>query len=681
MERKILSVLLAALLVIMFIPALPISATEELQGTGITSISEISDLTADYYLSADIGSDDAPNATTLGTFTGTLDGNGHAITTSVPLFEALGTGAAVKNLTINGSVSVSTSADNTVGILTKTISGTTALTNVVNNASLSVTAGKATNCYVGGLAATATAAVTLTDCVNNGALTLETCPYGVLGMGGLIGYTSGTAPITFTDCENAGTIWSKSTHGTELIGGIAGQLAAAGNCTFDSCKNSGTLVMDAPSNGGNKLGGLVSVCGKNTAEYVFLNCVNSADINTKAMGGGICADMRGIATYSKCINLGDITADASSSVNVYIGGIGGQCYNCTSVTIDKCANYGDVTANTGKSGVSFAAGIMGTSNKKVTVTDCANYGNITSFEAAGGIAGKFTVNECVFTRCMNFGTIAGTEGAAESLLRASIAANIAINNTDTTKFILIDSCYSVCTNAVGINAAATATTGNVKYVYADKSVETLVIGGTTTAECADNAAVFATYNEVFNANGYLTAENLKGQNAVENTSLSFGDVWHVKESYPVLAAVDSINAGTATPDETGIYFEGTQESTASDGKFNIRFVASVDNLNPQNVGFNIACVKSGDSTVLKTSKATTTVYNSIIADTDNGITAYSADSMSGSYIIALSVIGVPSEGTYTFVVSPTTTTDDVTSVANTYAVVYENGVYVTTYLY
>ena len=141
MIKRSLSVILAIIITLSCMTALmvPTAAVETPTGTAIDSLDDITDLTADYYLSADIGSADALNTISVGdaenAFTGTLDGNGKTIYTSVPVFALLGAGAEVKNLTTRGSISVSEPGYNTW----------------VN---------------AGAIAAAATGAFTVTDCTN-----------------------------------------------------------------------------------------------------------------------------------------------------------------------------------------------------------------------------------------------------------------------------------------------------------------------------------------------------------------------------------------------------------------------------------------------------------------------------------------------------------------------------------
>ena len=91
--RKLISVLLSALMIMsicaMGISAAPnadevgkVSASYVPEGTAVSSLAGVSDPAGNYYLTADI----TLPITIPVTFTGTIDGNGHTITVSAPMF-------------------------------------------------------------------------------------------------------------------------------------------------------------------------------------------------------------------------------------------------------------------------------------------------------------------------------------------------------------------------------------------------------------------------------------------------------------------------------------------------------------------------------------------------------------------------------------------------------------------
>ena len=171
MLKKCLSILLAIVMMLSCMTAVAIDAVATdatPTGTPITSLSQISDKAGDYYLATDIVSN---NTTVSGTFTGTLDGNGKTITTSVPLFNDLGTGAEVKNLTTAGTL---TTTEVNYGVVAKTATGAFTMTNCTNNAKITYTVSGTDHVKIGGFVGKVTAGgVTMTKCTNNGSISIS----------------------------------------------------------------------------------------------------------------------------------------------------------------------------------------------------------------------------------------------------------------------------------------------------------------------------------------------------------------------------------------------------------------------------------------------------------------------------------------------------------------------------
>ncbi len=120
-------------------------------------------------------------------------------------------------------------------------------------------------------------------------------------------------------------------------------------------------------------------------------------------------------------------------------------------------------------------------------------------------------------------------------------------------------------------------------------------------------------------------------------------------------------------------YEGVQEGTVDD-VFSVRFVATVKNLNYSEVGFKITAMDGAKSWT----KSTNTVYSKLIGNTDTGIVEYTKENLSGEYIYALTIQGVPTEGTVTFNVTTYGIVDGVEVEGTTYAVTYTDGEYVDT---
>jgi len=166
-------------------------------------------------------------------FAGTFDGQGHTISglsvsttgTNQGLFGATSTGAAIKNLNAEGSV---TSTGNYVGGIVGYAQGTT-LENCSFSGSVTSTSG-----YAGGIVGGLNGGNTkIESCVNNATVN------GTI-TGGIMGYTTGNNIIV--NCYNTGAV-SGSSH----AGGIAGQQSTG---TITNCYNIGTCTTSAANAGG-----------------------------------------------------------------------------------------------------------------------------------------------------------------------------------------------------------------------------------------------------------------------------------------------------------------------------------------------------------------------------------------------------------------------------------------------
>ena len=138
-----------------------------------------------------------------------------------------------------------------------------------------------------------------------------------------------------------------------------------------------------------------------------------------------------------------------------------------------------------------------------------------------------------------------------------------------------------------------------------------------------------------------------------------------------------------TRDTTSAFrFVGVQ-NTAIDAsgetpKTDVRLIGVLDSLDYEAVGMDVlgflgAADETPDRTFRKEAK---TVYGSILASADGSARRITASELGGSYIWALTVCGVPAEGTVTLAVSLYTVKDGTKTATGTYEVVFTDGVYV-----
>lgn len=138
-----------------------------------------------------------------------------------------------------------------------------------------------------------------------------------------------------------------------------------------------------------------------------------------------------------------------------------------------------------------------------------------------------------------------------------------------------------------------------------------------------------------------------------------------------------------TRDTTSAFrFVGVQ-NTAIDAsgetpKTDIRLIGVLDSLDYEAVGMDVlGFLGTADETPDRTfRKEAKTVYGAILASTDGSARRITASELGGSYIWALTVCGVPAEGTVTLAVSLYTVKDGTKTATGTYEVVFTDGVYV-----
>ncbi|MCQ2354813.1 MAG: hypothetical protein MJ102_06900 [Clostridia bacterium] len=362
------------------------------------------------------------------TFTGSFDGKGYSVTTTVPMFAELGTNANVHDFTVEGEIA----GDAYTGAAAKQIkSGATnvEIYNVVNNAD--ITGGSAVGGIVGCILAGATI-VTITDCENNGVISETTGQ-----VGGIVGYAQGQE-LNITGCTNNADLTLTASYGGGIIGRFGKDAATkayicriidcvnngdftapgaqcggmigyvVGSLEITDCVNTGDITNTAADAGG--MMGKMAVKGKTNASsiggFVITGCVNYGAVTGGTYAGGIVAEGSDAAaaagTYTKsykinnCANFGNITSTASSNANSYAGGIAAYMFGgSTSNGIQNCINTGDVTVED--------AGLEYTKN--IIAGGIIGYFSATKFYVAGNINAGKVVNEVENSTSANFGCV------------------------------------------------------------------------------------------------------------------------------------------------------------------------------------------------------------------------------------------------------------------------------------
>ncbi|MCD7947676.1 MAG: InlB B-repeat-containing protein [Oscillospiraceae bacterium] len=331
-----------------------------------------------------IGTADTP-------FNGTFEGGGYTVSNMRAdtqsgynaLFGYTGTDAAVRNLTVDGTIQ---SGLYTAGVVAY---NTGALQNVTNKAAADITElPDAARVYIGGVAAYNAGPITGAD--NQGNITLHiagtqsAAAYRYIG--GIAGYSTGA----LCDVQNTGAVtaaFTASIAHTVYTGGIAGNTTG----TIASAENTGAIS------------GQVSAAAT-TTQYTYT--------------GGLIGYTTNTAAVSDVGNEGDVTGKTDATTPcAYAGGL--IAYSGTLASLSTAYNTGDVVAEatTGATRRSFAGGLIGYGGASA-VLYAYNTGNVASsgatvatYGSAGGLIGYFA-GIVQFEYCYNVGAIAKGEGEA-----------------------------------------------------------------------------------------------------------------------------------------------------------------------------------------------------------------------------------------------------------------------------
>ncbi|MCH5199192.1 MAG: hypothetical protein J1E34_09845, partial [Oscillospiraceae bacterium] len=406
MQKKILSILMALLMVFTMFPATVFTVGADSAfggGAGtagspyqIATVAHLTQLALDvkngnaysdkyFKLTADINlNGDSSNPwTPIGIsavypFSGSFDGNNRKIsglyvsgTDYTGLFGYVsGANAAVKNLTVNGTVIGVKNVGSIVGWLNSGL-----IDNCVFFGTVSATEGNLVGGIVGCINSTSS---TVQNCRNNGSLIGRGTYYG-----GIVGHNN---KGTVSGCYNTGTISmdgiSSSMSGS--IGGIAG-----GNFgTVENSYNTGAVSASVYCNG---VGGIVGI---NTSSAKVSQCYNAGEVSGTKYVGGLVGQNDGSAAVINCYN--EETVNGTTNVGGIVGqNNAGDGKATTLGTVKNSYNRGSVTGtgnvgsvvglNTAKKGTSVVSGIV-TNNYYLQ----GLAGGITGVEVAGQAEEKTT---------------------------------------------------------------------------------------------------------------------------------------------------------------------------------------------------------------------------------------------------------------------------------------------------
>ena len=326
---------------------------------------------AHYILTADInlGGEEKP-WTPIGSdydhaFTGTFDGNGHTISELyinsnydvAGLFGYVGRGGMIRDLTVEGEITVSGS--------TSCVGGIAGIVSSSGQVGMSV------------LTDSDDSKTGITDCTSKVKINVTYNGSYILNVGGIVGSCRGA---DISGCENYGAVSAEGANGADIDVNIGGIVGDSGSSTIiSSCCNTGAVSAENADYA--DLGGII---GESRTDRYVDSCYNTGAVSVRntedaALGGVVGYNYDDDeSTVSNCYNTGAVNAEDAEYAN--LGGVVGE----NDGSVNNCYNTGAVSggANTG--------GVVGF-NSKGTVGSCYNTGEVSTedveYASVGGVVG------------------------------------------------------------------------------------------------------------------------------------------------------------------------------------------------------------------------------------------------------------------------------------------------------
>ena len=347
------------------------------EGTAITSAAEFAAMTSDgnYYLANDI----TLTASYGGLFSGTLDGNGKTVTTTVALFKMFN--GTVKNLTVEGDIAAV--SGNNGAIAVASTSGKARFENIYNKAN--VLGGQHCGSMVGYVAyGSADFTIEIENCRNDGTIT------GTKNLGGMVGYSEGRN-MYIANSVNCGNIVSEVKDENTYVSGIIG-----------------------------RFGKDTAVAG--TSRCKILDCENYGEVSAvSGFTSGMLSYVSGLADIDTCTNYGTIINRSRTAAGIFGYSID-DAENC-GIQIEFCRNYGTIASGAAACGIAGRVGNATVADYFVyNVENCENHGDIYSISFTGV---QYAAYAC--------GVVGYALGGAHKIEGCINTGNITVDATKTTK--------------------------------------------------------------------------------------------------------------------------------------------------------------------------------------------------------------------------------------------------------
>ncbi len=497
---------ISILLVVMMVVALAVVGVnaEAPEGTAVKTAEEFAAMAADgkYYLDADI----TLAATYANEFTGTFDGNGHTVTTTVPMFGTV-KDSTIKNFTVNGKIEVTaptqwqdtaSTPNDFVAAVAVVASGSAVFSGITSNVEINASYKKSEESTANDANTRAAAiagyapeghAIKIEDCVNNGAITVD--KYA----GGIFGWTDKAGNSMIVRCVNNGAITAGG-----YCGGIASRLAGAGE---GSTLNLEYNINNAPVvSNTQQAAGIMAYT--NTPGLKVVHNINNGNLTSNGQTGGIVANFGepkadGEYLFEYNVNNGDITVATKS----YAGGIAGNIANPKAAVLYKFnynVNNGDITS-TGEEGNNIG-GILGYA-----------YGTGTAY--------------CIMNGNVNSGTLTSKAYVSQILAYSNSAGTTLTNNLGYGKVVGVDPNKTAFLGFSSADMTQNTITGNY---YAENDGTVMY---TYTATAGKEAFQITIANAPETALAYFAADKLAEKVAAVNTALG-ATVYEVKDGVVAL---------------------------------------------------------------------------------------------------------------------------------------------------
>jgi len=321
--KSIISLMLALILVV---------STAILLGTFSLNAAESDIASAEDFMAMTDGSytltEDITLTETLASFSGTLDGNGHTITVSAPVFAEL-TGT-VKNLTVAGAIEITEGGN--VGALASVVSGAT-----VEGVTSTVTFTGSANgsvLVVGGVVGKVSAS-TVSKSVFDGSIDVKDIAHGENsnGIGGVAGFIENET--TVSECINKGSV-KTTASATSNKGPQGGVVGFGQSSTITKCINTGDVTADASKF---TIGGILGRNQPTTGKPIYITyCANTGAITKTNSTGEHAAGIVGYFKY------GSIKYSYNSGTIANSNGNAGGIFGYINVASDVVNNF-DISCN------------------------------------------------------------------------------------------------------------------------------------------------------------------------------------------------------------------------------------------------------------------------------------------------------------------------------------------------